>query len=91
MTAASRTLIIGQAPVTKVHASGVPWGDASGDRLRDWLGLAPEDFYDETRSSSCRWGSITRGGRKTAVTTRLARNAHRNDTGGCAPCCSTSN
>ena len=32
-----RLLIVGQAPGTKVHASGIPWDDASGRRLRDWL------------------------------------------------------
>jgi uracil-DNA glycosylase len=42
----SRILIIGQAPGTKVHASGVPWDDDSGDRLRDWLGLEKPAFYD---------------------------------------------
>ncbi|MFL0356994.1 uracil-DNA glycosylase family protein [Erythrobacter sp. GH1-10] len=42
----SRVLIIGQAPGTKVHASGVPWDDDSGDRLRDWLGLDKARFYD---------------------------------------------
>lgn len=42
----SRVLIIGQAPGTKVHASGVPWDDDSGDRLRDWLGLDKDTFYD---------------------------------------------
>ncbi len=45
----ARILIIGQAPGTKVHETGIPWNDRSGERLRDWLGLAPEDFYDETR------------------------------------------
>lgn len=42
----SRILIIGQAPGTKVHASGVPWDDDSGDRLRDWLRLDKPAFYD---------------------------------------------
>ncbi len=42
----SRVLIIGQAPGTKVHASGVPWDDDSGDRLRSWLGFEKSDFYD---------------------------------------------
>lgn len=42
----SRILIIGQAPGTKVHASGVPWDDDSGDRLRDWLGLDKDAFYN---------------------------------------------
>ena len=45
----ARLLIAGQAPGTKVHASGVPWDDPSGERLRDWLGLGPEVFYDEAR------------------------------------------
>ncbi len=45
----ARLLIIGQAPGTKVHASGVPWDDRSGDRLRSWLQLEREDFYDEGR------------------------------------------
>ncbi len=45
-SATSRILIIGQAPGTKVHASGVPWDDDSGDRLRDWLGLEKATFYD---------------------------------------------
>ena len=44
----ARILIIGQAPGTKVHASGVPWDDASGKRLRDWLGVTPEQFYDQS-------------------------------------------
>jgi uracil-DNA glycosylase len=43
----ARLMIIGQAPGTKVHQSGIPWNDASGNRLRDWLELSPEIFYDE--------------------------------------------
>lgn len=42
----SKILIVGQAPGLKVHQSGVPWDDASGERLRDWIGLSPKDFYD---------------------------------------------
>lgn len=44
----SRILIAGQAPGRRVHLSGVPFDDASGDRLRDWLGVTPEIFYDAT-------------------------------------------
>jgi uracil-DNA glycosylase len=44
--AAARILIIGQAPGTKVHASGIPWDDPSGDRLREWMGLGKAAFYD---------------------------------------------
>ena len=42
----SRVLIIGQAPGSKVHASGVPWDDDSGDRLRHWTGLSKKQMYD---------------------------------------------
>ncbi len=42
----ARLLVIGQAPGTRVHASGIPWDDPSGDRLRNWLGLTPAEFYD---------------------------------------------
>lgn len=42
----SRILIIGQAPGTKVHKSGIAWDDDSGQRLRAWLGLEPDRFYD---------------------------------------------
>jgi uracil-DNA glycosylase len=42
----ARLLIIGQAPGSKVHASGIGWDDDSGDRLRGWLGLDKAAFYD---------------------------------------------
>lgn len=42
----ARILIAGQAPGSKVHASGVPFDDASGDRLRDWMGVSKDTFYD---------------------------------------------
>lgn len=45
----ARIMIIGQAPGTRVHETGIPWNDASGDRLRGWLQLDRETFYDETR------------------------------------------
>jgi uracil-DNA glycosylase len=47
--ASARLVIIGQAPGSKVHESGVPWQDDSGDRLRDWTGLNTETFYDPAR------------------------------------------
>jgi uracil-DNA glycosylase len=49
LASTARLLIIGQAPGSKVHQSGIPWNDASGDRLRDWLGLDPSVFYDEAK------------------------------------------
>jgi uracil-DNA glycosylase len=42
----ARLCIVGQAPGRKVHETGIPWNDPSGDRLRYWLGLTPEQFYD---------------------------------------------
>jgi uracil-DNA glycosylase len=48
-SAAARLLIVGQAPGTKVHATGVPFNDPSGDRLRSWLGIDRPTFYDERR------------------------------------------
>jgi len=46
---AARLLIIGQAPGLRVHEKGMPFWDRSGDRLRDWLGLDAETFYDRDR------------------------------------------
>jgi uracil-DNA glycosylase len=48
-SATARLLIAGQAPGTRVHASGIPWDDPSGDRLRGWLRLSRDQFYDEAR------------------------------------------
>lgn len=50
-TAASnaRIVIVGQAPGLKVQQSGIPWNDASGQLLRTWLQLTPEQFYDDPR------------------------------------------
>jgi uracil-DNA glycosylase len=49
LASTARLLIIGQAPGSKVHQSGIPWNDASGDRLRDWLKLGPSVFYDDAK------------------------------------------
>ena len=46
--ASARLLIIGQAPGSRVHASGIPWDDPSGNRLRNWLGIDKELFYNES-------------------------------------------
>lgn len=48
-SSSARLLIVGQAPGMKVHQSGVPWSDASGDRLREWLRLSHDDFYDQSQ------------------------------------------
>jgi uracil-DNA glycosylase len=65
----ARLLIVGQAPGTRVHATGIPWNDRSGDRLRDWLGLDRETFYDEARIAIvpmgfCYPGTDAKGGDK---------------------------
>ena len=44
---AARILIIGQAPGTRVHNTGIPWNDPSGDNLRSWLGIDREQFYND--------------------------------------------
>jgi uracil-DNA glycosylase len=46
---AARILIAGQAPGRRVHETGIPFNDASGNRLRDWMGIDPPTFYDEAR------------------------------------------
>jgi uracil-DNA glycosylase len=63
----ARLLIIGQAPGTKVHATGIPWNDPSGDRLRLWLNLDRAAFYDSTRIAImpmgfCYPGRLPKGG-----------------------------
>ena len=65
--AGARILIIGQAPGTKVHESGIPWNDPSGERLRDWMAVTPETFYDQSRIAIvpmgyCYPGRLPRGG-----------------------------
>ena len=47
--ASARLLIVGQAPGARVHDSGKPFDDASGQRLRGWMGIGPEVFYDRDR------------------------------------------
>lgn len=42
----SKVIIIGQAPGAKVHASGIPWDDKSGDNLREWMDVTKEQFYN---------------------------------------------
>ena len=63
----ARLLIIGQAPGTRVHASGIPWNDPSGNRLRDWLQMDRDSFYDTSRIAImpmgfCYPGRLERGG-----------------------------
>jgi uracil-DNA glycosylase len=69
VASSARLLIIGQAPGSKVHQSGVPWDDASGDRLRDWLKVDRSVFYDAASVAIvpmgfCYPGAGDRGGDK---------------------------
>ena len=62
-----RVLITSQAPGTKAHLGGLPFMDASGDRLRDWLGMTADQFYDESRigimpMGFCYPGVLPKGG-----------------------------
>jgi len=63
----ARLLIVGQAPGARVHATGIPWNDPSGDRLRQWLALDREAFYDGSRIAIvpmgfCYPGTAPKGG-----------------------------
>ncbi|MFC5355784.1 uracil-DNA glycosylase family protein [Azospirillum himalayense] len=63
----ARLLIVGQAPGARVHASGIPWNDPSGDRLRQWLAMDRAAFYDENRIAIvpmglCYPGTAPKGG-----------------------------
>jgi uracil-DNA glycosylase len=49
VSSAARIMITGQAPGTRVHASGKPFTDPSGDRLRDWMGVGEDVFYDPAK------------------------------------------
>ncbi|MBU2089390.1 MAG: uracil-DNA glycosylase family protein, partial [Alphaproteobacteria bacterium] len=66
-SATARVMLVGQAPGTKVHKSGIPFNDPSGDTLRDWLGIDSATFYDENRIAImpmgfCYPGRDVRGG-----------------------------
>lgn len=69
VAASARLLILSQAPGRKVHETGVPWDDASGERLRDWMAIDRSAFYDEERVAIlpmglCYPGSASSGGDK---------------------------
>lgn len=66
-SATARVLIAGQAPGTKVHETGIPWNDPSGERLRGWLRMDRDTFYDESRIAIvpmgfCYPGRLANGG-----------------------------
>lgn len=49
ISAKAKILIAGQAPGLRVHESGLPFNDASGNRLREWMNVSPDEFYDANR------------------------------------------
>jgi uracil-DNA glycosylase len=49
VSSTARLCVVGQAPGTRVHASGAPFTDPSGVRLREWMGVSSDEFYDESR------------------------------------------
>ena len=55
----SRILIVGQAPGRRVHKTGIPWDDPSGNRLREWMGVDRETFYDSKKSRWFQWDFAT--------------------------------
>lgn len=66
-SAHSKIIIIGQAPGTRAHESDLTWNDPSGDRLRDWLGVDRETFYDTNKFGClpmgfCYPGTYEKGG-----------------------------
>lgn len=60
----AKILIVGQAPGRKVHESGVPFDDASGNRLREWLGITSDIFYDPKLVSILPMGFCYPGSKK---------------------------
>lgn len=48
-SSSARLLVVGQAPGTRVHETGIPWNDPSGERLREWMGISRELFYDTSQ------------------------------------------
>ena len=71
----ARLAVCSQAPGTRVHASGISFTDPSGDRLRDWMGVSPQEFYDEARVAIIPWAFAFPGRMKMAATFRRERNA----------------
>ncbi|MBE9489442.1 MAG: uracil-DNA glycosylase family protein [Bacteroidetes bacterium] len=61
----SKIVIIGQAPGSSVHKTGIPWDDPSGRQLRKWLGVTDDVFYDETKMALVPMGFCYPGKGKT--------------------------
>src|SRR5580704_17889047 len=81
-SATAKLCISAQAPGLRVHETGLTFNDPSGDRLRDWLGLDRETFYDESRVAIVGIGSVFRAIRKREPTSRHVPNARPPGTSG---------
>ena len=69
----ARILIAGQAPGSCVHETGVPFDDPSGDRLREWMGISRDIFYDEKSIATLPMGFCYPGRRKSGDLLPLKR------------------
>ena len=85
--ATARMLVVGQAPGAKVHASGVPWDDRSGERLRDWMGIDAETFDDKARIAILPMGYFYPGGGPRAAICRHGASAPSCGSIACSPSC----
>ena len=86
-SATARILIASQAPGTKGHESGIPFDDASGERLRDWMGLTSEEFYDARHVAIVPMGLCYPGRLQGEAMRRRAPNARRCGAHGCSIRC----
>ena len=92
VSAETRLLICGQAPGRRVHESGLPFDDPSGDRLRGWMGVDRETFYGDPAIGVAAMAFCYPGhGRRAAATIRRRPAARRFGASGCWPPCRTSN
>ena len=86
----ARLLIASQAPGTRVHETGISFNDASGDRLREWLGMERNVFTTQAASRSCPWPSAIPACNQKAATNRHQPPAPPYGAHGCWRFCPTS-
>ena len=87
--ATARLLIVGQAPGTRVHETGIPWNDPSGERLRAWLAVDRETFFDQDRIAIMPMGFCYPGTgparRRQSAQARMRAAVAPATVGGCCP------
>ena len=89
ISATALILVASQAPGTKVHESGIPFSDASGDRLREWIGLLADQFCDESKIVIRPMGLCYPGRQRGGRTRPRGPNARRSGAGACGHTCPT--